>query len=170
MALSIPVKRLEGNKKTIVTRRVAIRGATLTSRKRRSHLIRGRRHIKRRSIRDMRATRIVEMKRRQHRGGWRVRREGRRTRWGGGWWWERWNIVKEETWRRINRHRGWCIGKQQERYVLHREGQRGGTRVEGTRLIKRDITRNVHPTANWVPTPIALVLITVAKKHTHSTD
>jgi hypothetical protein len=167
MALSIPIRnRLEGNRKTIVTRRVAIRGTTLMGRKRRSHLSRGRSHIRRRrSIRDMRATRIMERKRRQHGGGWRVRRE-RRTRWGGGWRWERWSIIKEGTRRRINRHRGWCIGKQQERYVLHREGRRGGSRVVGTRLIKLDITRNAHPTANWVRTPIALVLITVAKKHT----
>jgi hypothetical protein len=112
MALSIPVRsRLEGNRKTIVTRRVAIRGTTLTSRKRRSHLIRGRRHIRRRrrrrSIRDMRATRIVEGKRRQRRGGWRVGRERRRTRWGGGWRWERWSIDKKGTRRRINRHRWW---------------------------------------------------------------
>jgi hypothetical protein len=114
----------------------------------------------------MRATRIVERKRRQHRGGWRVGRERRRTRWGGGWRWERWSIVKVGTRRRINRHRGWCIRKQQERYVLHREGLRGGTRVEGTRLIKLDVTRNAHSMANWVPTPIALVLITVFKKHT----
>jgi hypothetical protein len=78
----------------------------------------------------------------------------------------RWSIVKEGTRRRISRHRGWCIGKQPERYVLHREGRRGGTRVEGTRLIKLDIMRNAHPTANWVPTPISLVLIIVAKKHT----
>jgi hypothetical protein len=42
MALSIPVRsQVKGNKKTIVTRRVAIRGTTLSSRKRRSHLIRG---------------------------------------------------------------------------------------------------------------------------------
>jgi hypothetical protein len=38
--------------------------------------------------------------------------------------------------------------------------------VEGSRLIKLDIMRNVHPTANGVPTLIALVLITVAKKLT----
>jgi hypothetical protein len=89
MALSIPVRsRLEGNRKTIVTRRVAIRGTTLTSRKRRSHLSRGRRHIRRRrSIRNMRTTRIVERKRRQRRGEWRIGRE-RRTRWGGRWRWE----------------------------------------------------------------------------------
>jgi hypothetical protein len=81
MALSIPVRSwLEGNRKTIVTRRVAIRWTTLVSRKRRGHLISGRRHSRRRSIRNMRAMRIVERKRRQHRGGWRVGRE-RRTQW-----------------------------------------------------------------------------------------
>jgi hypothetical protein len=87
MALSIPIRcRLEGNKKTIVTRRIAIRWTTLASRERRGHLIRGKWQIRRRrsrrgSIRDMRATRIVERKRRQHRGGWRVGRGRRRTRW-----------------------------------------------------------------------------------------
>jgi hypothetical protein len=34
------------------------------------------------------------------------------------------------------------------------------------RLIKRDVTRNAHPTTNRVPTPIALMLITVSKKNT----
>jgi hypothetical protein len=85
MSLGIPIRgRLEGNRKTIVARRVAIRWTTLASRKRRGHLIRRRRHIKRRrkrSIRNMRTMRIVERKRRQHRGGWRIRRERRRTRW-----------------------------------------------------------------------------------------
>jgi hypothetical protein len=33
-------------------------------------------------------------------------------------------------------------------------------------LIKHDITRNVHPTTNGVPTPIVLMLITVSKKDT----
>jgi hypothetical protein len=113
MALSIPIRsRLEGNRKTIVTRRVAIRRTTLASRKRRGHLIRGRRHIRRRSIRNRRATRIVERKRRQHRGGWRVGRERRRTRWGGRWRWGKWSIGKDGTWRRITRHRGWCVRKQ----------------------------------------------------------
>jgi hypothetical protein len=32
--------------------------------------------------------------------------------------------------------------------------------------MKLDVTRNAHPTANRFPTPIALVLITIAKKHT----
>jgi hypothetical protein len=48
LALSIPIRsRLKGNKKTVVTRRVAIRWTTMASRKR-SHIIRGRRHIRRR--------------------------------------------------------------------------------------------------------------------------
>jgi hypothetical protein len=34
------------------------------------------------------------------------------------------------------------------------------------RLIKHDSTRNAHPTTNGVPTPIALMLITVSKKDT----
>jgi hypothetical protein len=38
--------------------------------------------------------------------------------------------------------------------------------VDGTRLIKSDIMRNAHPTTNGLPTPIALMLITVSKKHT----
>jgi hypothetical protein len=171
MALSIPIRsRLKGNRKTIVTRGVAIRWTTLASRKRRSHLIRGRRHIRRRSsIRNMRTTRIVERKRRQLRGEWRIGRKRRGTRWGGGWRWGRWSIGKDGMRRRINRHRGWCVGKQNKRYVLHREGQVGGTWVEGSRLIKLDVTRNAHPMANEVPTSIALVLITVvtvAKKDT----
>jgi hypothetical protein len=43
MTLSIPIRsRLGGNKKTIVTRSVAIRWTMRASRKRRSHHIRGR--------------------------------------------------------------------------------------------------------------------------------
>jgi hypothetical protein len=100
--LSIPISsRLKGNRKTIVTRREAIRGTMMASRERRSHLVKGRRHIRRRrrrrrrrrgggrrrrrnirgSIRNMRASRIVERKRRQRRDGWRVGRERRGTRW-----------------------------------------------------------------------------------------
>jgi hypothetical protein len=90
MSLGIPIRSwLEGNKKTIVTRRVAIRWTMLASRKRRSQLIRGRRHIRRRSIQNMRTMRIVERKRRQRRGEWRIGRERRRTRWGGEWRWGR---------------------------------------------------------------------------------
>jgi hypothetical protein len=64
MALSIPFRgQLEGNRKTIVTRRAVIRWTTLASGKR-SHLIRGRRHIRRRSNQNMRVTRRVERKRR----------------------------------------------------------------------------------------------------------
>jgi hypothetical protein len=75
ITLSIPIRsRLEGNRKTVLTRRVTIRWTTLTSRKRRGNLIRGRRRIRGRSIRrgsigrsiqNMRATRIMEGKRRQ---------------------------------------------------------------------------------------------------------
>jgi hypothetical protein len=66
----------------------------------------------------------------------------------------------------IGREGGWCVRKQEKGYVLHREGRGGGVRIGGTRLIKSDITRNTHPTANGVPTPITLVLIILAKKHT----
>jgi hypothetical protein len=49
MALNIPIRsRFMGNRKTIVTRRVAIRWMMMASSRRRSHLIRGRRHIRRR--------------------------------------------------------------------------------------------------------------------------
>jgi hypothetical protein len=70
MTLSIPIRsRLEGNRKTVLTRRVTIRWTTLTTRKRRENLIRGRRGIRGgsigRCIRNMRATRIMEGKRRQ---------------------------------------------------------------------------------------------------------
>jgi hypothetical protein len=48
VTLNIPIRsQLKGNRKTIVTRRVAVRWTTMASRKRRSHLIRGRRHIRR---------------------------------------------------------------------------------------------------------------------------
>jgi hypothetical protein len=70
MTLSIPIRsRLEGNRKTVLTRRVTIRWTTLMSRKRRWNLIRGRRHIRRgsigRSIRNMGAMRIMEGKKGQ---------------------------------------------------------------------------------------------------------
>jgi hypothetical protein len=88
MTLSIPIRgRLEGNRKTILTRRVMIRWTTLTSRKRRGNLIRRRRHIGRRVRRDIRRSiwnsrmpRIMKGKRRQRRGGWAVRRGRRRIR------------------------------------------------------------------------------------------
>jgi hypothetical protein len=41
-------------------------------------------------------------------------------------------------------------------------------RIEGARLIKRDITGDAHPTSNRVPTAVALMLITVSKKNTLS--
>jgi hypothetical protein len=117
------------------------------------------------SIQNIRAMRTMEGKMRAVIWVEGQKRKGR-TRWGGGWRWGRWCSGKDGAWRRINRHRGWCVKKQEKGYALHREGQGGGTRVEGTRLIKSDITRNAHPTANGVPTPITLVLIAVAKKHT----
>jgi hypothetical protein len=88
MTLSIPIRsRLEGNKKTVLTRRVTIRWKTLTSRKRRGNLIRRGRIIKRTrrrnirgSIQNSRTPTIMKGKRRQRRGGWIVRIEGRGTR------------------------------------------------------------------------------------------
>jgi hypothetical protein len=88
MTLSIPIRsRLEGNRKTVLTRRVTIRWTMLTSRKRRGNLIRRRRHIGRRgrrdirrSIRNSRTSRIMKGKRRQRRGGWAIRRGRRRIR------------------------------------------------------------------------------------------
>jgi hypothetical protein len=85
MMLSIPIRsQLEGNRKTVLTRRVTIRWTTLTSRKRRGNLIRRGRLIRRRGRRDIRGSignsrmpRIMKEKRRQWRGGWDVRR-GRR--------------------------------------------------------------------------------------------
>jgi hypothetical protein len=72
MTLSIPIRsRLEGNRKTVPTRRVTIRWTTLTSRKRRGNLIRRGRLIRRRgrrdigrSIRNSRTPRIIKGKRR----------------------------------------------------------------------------------------------------------
>jgi hypothetical protein len=88
MMLSISIRnRLEGNRKTVLTRIVKFRWTTLTSRKRRGNLIRRRRHIERRgrrdtrrSIRNSRMPRIMKEKRRQRRGGWAVRRGRRRIR------------------------------------------------------------------------------------------
>jgi hypothetical protein len=88
MTLSIPIRsRLEGNRKTILTRRVTIRWMTLMSRKRKGNLIRRRRHIRRRGRRDIRRSipnsrtpRIMKGKRRQRRDGWAVRRVRRRIR------------------------------------------------------------------------------------------
>jgi hypothetical protein len=88
MTLNIPIRsRLEGNRKTVLARRVTIRWTTLTSRKRRGNLIRRRRHIGQRgrrgirgSIRNSRMPRIMKGKRRQRRVGWAVRRGRWRTR------------------------------------------------------------------------------------------
>jgi hypothetical protein len=69
MTLNILIRsRLKDNRETILTRRVTIKWTTMARRKRRRQLIRGR-SIRRgsigRSIRNMRATRIMEGKRRQ---------------------------------------------------------------------------------------------------------
>jgi hypothetical protein len=81
MTLSIPIRsRIKGNRKTIVTRREAIRGTMMASKKRRGHLIIGGRNIKG-SVQNMRATRIMEGKGRQRRRRWRIGRGRRRTRW-----------------------------------------------------------------------------------------
>jgi hypothetical protein len=74
MTLNIPLRsRLEGNRETVLTRRVTIRWTTkMSHRKRRGKLIRRRRHIGRRRrrrnirrrIQNMRAMRIIEGKRR----------------------------------------------------------------------------------------------------------
>jgi hypothetical protein len=73
MTLSIPIRSwLEGNRETVLTRRVTIRWTTkMSHRKRRGKLVRRRKHIRRRRrdirrrIQNMRATRIMEEKRRQ---------------------------------------------------------------------------------------------------------
>jgi hypothetical protein len=74
MTLSIPIRsRLEGNRETVLTRRVTIRWMMkMSHRKRRGKLVRIRRHIGRRRrrdirrrIRNMRAMRIMKEKRRQ---------------------------------------------------------------------------------------------------------
>jgi hypothetical protein len=88
MTLCISIRsRLEGNRKTVLTRRITIRWTMLTSRKRRGNLIRRIRHIGRRgrgdirrSIQNSRTQRIMKGKRRQRRGGWAVRRGRRRIR------------------------------------------------------------------------------------------
>jgi hypothetical protein len=56
--------------------------------------------------------------------------------------------------------------KQKKGDIIHRVSTRGGARIEGMRLIKRDVTRDAHPMTNKVPTAIALMLITVAEKNT----
>jgi hypothetical protein len=88
MTLSIPIRsRLEGNRKTILTRRVTIRWMMLMSRKRRGNLIRRGSLIRRRgrgdirgSIGNSRTPKIMKGKRRQRRGGWDVRRGKRGIR------------------------------------------------------------------------------------------
>ena len=56
--------------------------------------------------------------------------------------------------------------KKKKRDIIHRVSTRGGARIEGTCLIKCDVTRDAHPTTNGVPTAIALMLITVTEKNT----
>jgi hypothetical protein len=82
MMLSIPIRsQIEGNRKTVLTRRVTIKWTTLTSGNRRGNLIRRGRLMRRRgrraiggSIWNSRTPRIMKGKRRQRRGGWVVRR------------------------------------------------------------------------------------------------
>ena len=64
------------------------------------------------------------------------------------------------------RHGGRCVGKYKKGDILNRKGRGSGTRIVRTRLIKGDITGNTEPTSNRIPTSIALVLITIAKKDT----
>lgn len=68
--------------------------------------------------------------------------------------------------RRRRRHIGGCIGKKKKRNIVHKKARGGRAGVVRTRLIKSHITRNAQPTTNRIPTVIALVLITVAKKNT----
>jgi hypothetical protein len=174
MALSIPIRsRLGDDRETVLTGRETVRSTTLTNRRkrwrtrriiRRRQLIgRGGRRIIRRRVRNCRTPRIVEGKRRQGRrrtSGIR-RRRGRRTRR------RRWHRSRRGRIRRRNRRDGgWCIRKEKKREIIHRVCTRGGTRIERTRLIKRDVTRDAHPTTNGVPTAIALMLITVSEKNT----
>ena len=83
-----------------------------------------------------------------------VRRRGRRPIYNGG------------TRSRNTGHRGRCIRKCKKRDVLRGKGGRGWTRVEGARLMKGHIPGNTHPVTDRIPTPIALMLITISKKDT----
>jgi hypothetical protein len=157
MTLSIPIRsRLGGNRKIVLTRRVTVWRTTRTSlQKRRGKLVRRRRRIKRRGRRNSRG-RLRNRRTRRTRGtrrsrGWRRGRRGR---------------IRTRSRRRDNRDRWRCIRKQKKGDIIPRVGTRGGARIEGTRLIKHDVTRDAHPTTNRVPTAIALMLITVAEKNT----
>jgi hypothetical protein len=61
---------------------------------------------------------------------------------------------------------GGVSGNKRKDMSSTEKAEEEGRGVEGSRLIKLDVTRNAHLTANGVPTSIALVLITVAKEHT----
>jgi hypothetical protein len=76
------------------------------------------------------------------------------------------------SWRRINSNRGWSVSgnNRKDMYFTKKAEEEGRVWVEGMRLIKSDITRNTYPTSNGVPTPIALMLITVSKKDTQQTE
>jgi hypothetical protein len=52
------------------------------------------------------------------------------------------------------------------RGVTLRRNIRGGSRIEGARLIKSNVLRDPHTTSNQIPTTIALVLGTIAYEHT----
>ena len=73
-------------------------------------------------------------------------------------------ICNSGTRRRNTGHKGRCIRKGKKRDVLRGKGRGGWTRVVGTRLIKGDIPGNTHPATDGIPTPIALMLITVSEK------
>ena len=63
-------------------------------------------------------------------------------------------------------NKGRCIRKGKTRDVLHGKGRGGWLRVVGTRLIKGDIPGNTHLATDGIPTPIALMLVTVSEKNT----
>jgi hypothetical protein len=127
----------------------------MSHRKRRGKLVRRRRLIERRGRRNS-IGRLRNQRTRRTRG----------TRRSRGWRWGRRGRIRTRSRRRDNRDRGGCIRKQKKRDIIHRVGTRGGARIEGTRLIKLDVTRDAHPTTNRVPTAIALMLITVPEKNT----
>jgi hypothetical protein len=52
------------------------------------------------------------------------------------------------------------------RDVLYRKSRGGRTRKEWMRVMKCHIPRNAHPMTNRIQTMIALMLITISKKHT----
>ena len=64
------------------------------------------------------------------------------------------------------RHIAGCIGEKKERKVVHREARGRRTWVVRMRLVKCHVMRDAQATTHWIPTSIALVLITVAKENT----